>query len=235
MPNELLLAGSLVLVFGAVLLAFKFFGKTGLYCMSALCTVFANVEVTMLISAFGLEQTLGNVLFAATFLITDILSECGGKRDANRAVWIGLFVSAFFLLLSQSWLLYTPSASDTVAPAFVQIFSNTPRLMVSSYAVYAVCQFLDVWMYHRWWAFTTRLCGDSTRFMWLRNNVSTLTSQLINTALFTVLAFWGVYDVGTIVSICLSSYVVFIVTSLADTPALYLARRIDRARRKRAA
>lgn len=75
MINELLLAGSLIFIFSCVLLAYRFFGKTGLYCLSAIVTVLANIEVLILVNAFGAEQTLGNVLFASTFLITDILSE----------------------------------------------------------------------------------------------------------------------------------------------------------------
>ena len=68
--------------------------------------------------------------------------------------------------------------------------------------------------------------GDKRRFLWLRNNGSTLISQILNTALFTAFAFWGTYDFGTLVSIFLSSYVIYIFTSLLDTPAVYLARLI---------
>ena len=72
MPNELILICSVVFIYGAALLGYKFFGKTGLYCISVIATILANIEVTIMINAFGMEQTLGNVLFAVTFLITDI-------------------------------------------------------------------------------------------------------------------------------------------------------------------
>lgn len=224
--NELLLVGSVVFIFGMALAAYRFFGATGLYCLSAVAMVLANIEALMLVDAFGLEQTLGNVLFAATFLITDILSECEGRKAASKAVWIGLFTSVFFLLLSQSWLLYTPSDGDWVSGAIETVFSNTPRMMLASLAVYLVSQLLDVWLYHAWWSFTEKRCGDRSRFLWLRNNGSTLVSQLVNTALFTLLAFWGTYDAATLGSIFASSYLIYIVTSLLDTPVLYLARRM---------
>lgn len=60
--NELLLIGSVVLIFGTVILAYKLFGKAGLFCVSAIATVLANIEVIILVKAFGMEQTLGNVL-----------------------------------------------------------------------------------------------------------------------------------------------------------------------------
>ncbi len=226
MINELLLMGSVIFIFGATLSAYKFFGKTGLYCVSAIATVLANIEVAILINAFGMEQTLGNVLFASTFLVTDILSECEGKKEANKAVWLGVFSSLFFLLLSQSWQIFVPSENDFIHDSIKTVFSNTPRMIIASLVVYAISQLFDVWLYHKWWAFTEKKFGDKRRFLWLRNNGSTLISQILNTALFTLFAFWGTYDAKTLVSIFLSSYVIYIFTSLLDTPCVYLARKI---------
>lgn len=226
MINELLLIGSVIFIFSMVLLAYKFFGKTGLFCMSAAATILANIEVVILINAFGMEQTLGNVLFASTFLVTDILSECEGKKEANKAVWLGAFSSLFFLLLSQSWLKYIPSENDFISSSIKDVFSNTPRMIIASLVVYAISQLFDVWLYHKWWAFTEKKFGNKRKYLWLRNNGSTLISQILNTLLFTVFAFWGTYDFKTIVSIFLSSYVIYIFTSLLDTPAVYIARKI---------
>ena len=230
MTYELLLLGSVVFIFSMALFSYRFFGKSGLYCLSAIATILANIEVLLLIHAFGMEQTLGNVLFAVTFLITDILSECEGKKEANRAVWIGMFTSLFFLLLSQSWLLYIPAESDWAMGAIREIFSSTPRMLISSFTVYAISQMFDVWLYHKWWALTEKKTGDRRRFLWLRNNGSTLVSQLLNTLLFTLFAFYGTYDTGTLLSIFASSYVIYIFTSLLDTPVLYLARRVHEKR-----
>lgn len=226
MNNELLLVVSLLVIYGGVLFAYKCFGKTGLYCWTVFATITANIEVLIMIQAFGMEQTLGNILFASTFLVTDILSETAGKKDAAKAVHIGIVTSAFFILLSQSWLLYTPSKEDWARPAFETIFSNTPRLLFASLLVYAVSQRFDVWAYHKWWEFTKKKFGDSRKFLWLRNNGSTLISQLLNTVLYTFGAFLGMYDMSVLISICLSSYAVFVVTSLLDTPFVYMARKI---------
>ena len=102
MNNEMLLLLSFAVIYGGALLAYRLFGKMGLYAVSALATVVANIEVMIVVDAFGLQQTLGNVLFGVTFLITDILSENEGKDDANRAVYMGIFASLFFLVISQS-------------------------------------------------------------------------------------------------------------------------------------
>ena len=225
MRNELLLAMSLVVIFGSALLAYRFYGTKGLYALNALATVMANIEVLIVIRAFGMEQTLGNVLFAVTFLITDILSENEGKQAANRAVFIGVAASLFFLVISQSWLLYQPAESDWASPAFRTLFSNTPRMLFSSLAVYALSQIFDVWLYHKWWNLTETKTGDKRKFLWLRNNGSTLVSQLVNTVVFNLLAFWGTYDAPTLFSIIAAGYVIYIFTSLLDTPVVYIARK----------
>lgn len=226
--NELLLITSLLVVYGSVLLTFKLFGKTGLYCFTCIATITANIEVLILVDAFGMEQTLGNILFASTFLVTDILSEVAGKKEAQKAVNIGIFTSVIFIVISQSWLLYHPSVNDWAQEPIRTIFSNTPRLMIVSVVVYAICQRFDVWAYHKWWTFTQKkFGGDSKKFLWLRNNGSTMISQLLNTVLYTFGAFWGMYEFPVLVNIALASYVIFIVTSLADTPFVYLARKIN--------
>ena len=224
MSNELLLLTSFAVIYGSALLAYRLFGKIGLYGVSVLATVVANIEVMIVVDAFGLEQTLGNILFGVTFLITDILSENESKADANRAVYLGIFASLMFLVISQSWLLYTPSDSDWASPSFRNLFTNTPRMLFASLSVYAVSQKFDVWLYHTWWTLTEQKSGDGRRYLWLRNNGSTLISQLVNAVLFNLIAFLGMYDPPTLLSIILSSYLVYIFTSLMDTPFVYLAR-----------
>lgn len=226
MRNELLLIVSLFVLYGSVLLWFALFGTSGLMAFTVFATIAANIEVLVLVQAFGMEMTLGNILFATTFLVTDILSEIAGKKQAQQAVWIGIAANILFVLVSQSWLMYIPSVNDWATLPMRDIFSNTPRLMLASLAVYAIVQVFDVWLYHKWWAFTQRLSGDRRAYLWVRNNGSTLISQLLNAILYTVFAFYGMYDISTLVSIVLSSYVIFIFTSLLDTPIVYWARLI---------
>ncbi len=224
--NELILILSLVVIFGGVILAYRFFGKGGLYAFTVFATVLANIEVLILVRAFGMEQTLGNVLFASTYLITDILSENEGKKSAEKAVNIGVCTAVFMVIITQSWLLFTPSQGDWVSPSIKTVFSATPRLLFASFLGYAISQKLDVFLYHRWWAFTEKRTGNRRGFLWLRNNGSTLISQIVNTVVFNMAAFFGLYDGKTLLSVIVSSYIIYVVTSLLDTPVVYLARKM---------
>ena len=75
MQNELLLILSMIVTYTIVLGLFRLFRNQGLYLWTIVATISANIEVLILINAFGIEMTLGNILFASTFLVTDILSE----------------------------------------------------------------------------------------------------------------------------------------------------------------
>lgn len=226
MTNEILILTSFIVIYGGVVLFYRLFGKAGLLAFSVLATLLANIEVLMLVKAFGIEMTLGNVLFASTFLITDILSENHGKKYANRAVLISTLCSVMFIAISQMWLLYTPSENDWASGAFHTIFSSTPRIVCASLGVYLVSQLADVWLYHKWWDWCRRKFGDSRKGLWIRNNGSTMISQLINSLLYTFLAFYGTYSMQTLVSIFISTYLIYIVTCLLDTPFVYWSRSI---------
>ncbi len=222
--NELILILSLIVIYAGVIFAYRFFGKAGLFAYTVFATVMANIEVLILVEAFGFEQTLGNVLFASTYLITDILSENEGKKEAGKAVNIGIFTAVFMVIISQSWLMFTPSQNDWATPAIETLFSVTPRLLLASFIGFAVSQKLDVFLYHKWWALTEKLCGNKKAFLWVRNNGSTLVSQVVNTVLFNFIAFFGLYETKTLISIMVFGYVIYVATSLLDTPIVYLAR-----------
>ncbi len=228
MTNEILLIFSMFFAYSMVLVFYKFFGKVGLYSWTAILSIAANIEVLILVDAFGIEQTLGNVLFASNFLVSDILSENESKEDANRAVKIGILSSVSFIFISQIWLLYTPSVNDWAFSSIKEIFTSTPRVMFAGLAVYAFSQWLDVQLYHILWEKSKNYFGNTKRGLWFRNNCSTLISQIFNTVLFTILAFYNVFEIEIIISIIISSYTIFAVTAICDTPVVYLSRIIKK-------
>lgn len=226
MTNELLIIISFLIIYGSVTGFYRFFGKNGLLAFNVCATILANIEVLILVRAFGIEMTLGNILFASTFLVTDILSENHSRKDANRAVLISTLCSILFIAVSQMWLLYTPSENDWASGPIRTIFSSTPRIVCSSLLVYLISQLTDVWLYHKWWDWCRKKFGDEKKGLWIRNNGSTMISQLLNTLLYTFFAFYGTYEIHTLLSIFLSSYLIFFVTSLLDTPFVYWCRNI---------
>ena len=82
--NEIALILSVFAFFGGLVAFFRFFGKNGIFAWTVICTIAANIEVLILVHAFGMDTTLGNVIFASSFLATDMMSEIYGKKEANR-------------------------------------------------------------------------------------------------------------------------------------------------------
>ncbi|MBQ6974509.1 MAG: queuosine precursor transporter [Oscillospiraceae bacterium] len=222
MSNELLFILTVVIYLGCVLLFYRLFGKNGLFAFAIFGTLLGNIAVCKNIDLFGVATTAGSVLYASTFLVTDILSEKYGKRDASRAVAYSFAVMVLWMVGTQLILWFTPNGNDYIDGSLRVVFGLVPRITIASLVGFICSQNIDVFLYHYIW----RKTGEGRGKLWLRNNGSTLLSQLVDTVLFTTLAFWGVYPRSVFISILLTTYLFKAVVALLDTPFIYLARHI---------
>lgn len=225
MNNELFWLIEILANFFLIILAYRLFGKWGLIMWIPVSTILANIQVVQTIELFGFSATLGNVVYATSFLITDILSENYGKKEAGKAVWIGFFSLISMTLLMNLALLYRPLDGDDFSGVTHQslntIFSLMPRIALASLIAYLISQRHDVWAFHFW----------KSRFphhhhLWIRNNLSTMVSQLIDSAVFVTIAFLGVFETGILIEILLTTYLLKWLVAAADTPFVYWAKRI---------
>lgn len=222
MSNELIFIITVLIYLGSVLLLYKVFGKNGLFAFAIFGTLLGNIAVCKCVDLFGLSTTAGNVLYASTFLVTDILSEKYGKKEAHKAVMYSFSVMLLWLLGTQLILLFTPNANDYINDSLKVVFGLVPRITIASLVGFICSQNIDVVLYHFIWKKT----GDNKSKLWLRNNGSTLISQLIDTVIFTFLAFFGTYPTNVFVSILVTTYLFKAVVALVDTPFIYIARKI---------
>lgn len=198
----------------AVLFAFRA-GKAYLMAYIAVAIVLMNIFVVKQASLFGLDATLGNVMYASLFLATDLLSEHYGKKEALKAVWLGFTAAIFAMLMTQFALVYEPNSFDFAHGSFETLFSLTPRIVLASLASYLVVQHIDIHIFH---ALKKKTEG---RLLWLRNNVSTLVAQLFDSFLFNFIAFYGVFE--GLFEIALFTFAVKAIIALLDTPILYIS------------
>lgn len=221
MSNEVLWGVMLGVSFLSVLTAFRLFGKSGLYLWCGLSVVIANVQVLKTVELFGLVSTLGNIVYASSFLATDILSELYGRRAAMKGVAAGFFSLVVMTVLMQFALWFAPHESDFSQSALTTLFSMLPRVAGASLLAYLVSQTHDIWAYGFW---KKRFPG--LRWLWLRNNASTVVSQLIDSAIFSFAAFAGVFEIHVVLDIWLTTCVFKWVVALVDTPFIYAAVRM---------
>lgn len=221
--NELLWIGLLLGNFVIILVLYRFLGPLGLYVWIPIAAIVANIQVVKYIEILGITATLGNIVYASSFLVTDILSENHGRKAANRAVLVGFISLVAFVGLMNLALLFQPAEADTAQPHLVAIFTLLPRITGASLAAYLISQFHDVWAY----AFWKRLIPGRTS-IWVRNNASTIVSQLLDSVVFTLLAFVGTVPPAVLFEIFITTFVIKAIVAVADTPLVYLASRWKR-------
>lgn len=217
--NEWLFVGMFFLDYGLLLLLYQRYGRLGLYAWIPFATIIANLQVIKVVELFGMTATLGNIAYASIFLATDIISENYGRRDAYAAVGIGMFSMIGMTLIMLLAIAVVPAADDFAQPALKSIFSFVPRVVLGSLVAYVISQHHDVWSFHFW---KNRL--PQTKFLWVRNNFSTLASQAIDTLIFTSIAFLGVFPTNTFWSIVITTFLLKALITLLDTPFIYLAK-----------
>lgn len=216
--NELVFITETLCIFGLLTLVDKVFGKEGVIAWVGLATVLANVITAKNANIFGLNTAIGTVMFASTFLATDILTENYGKEYAKKAVKIGLFSSVLLIISTQIALKYIPSAIDYADASMRVLFGMNLRISLSSMVMYFIANMADIYL------FTKIKEKTNGKKMWLRNNVSTILCNCLENFGFIFLAFIGIYDIKTILSIAIGTSIIEMIAAVLDTPFLYLSK-----------
>jgi uncharacterized integral membrane protein (TIGR00697 family) len=223
--QELLWFTTVFIDLGCTVVLYRLFGKAGLQVAIALAILLANLQGPKLTVIFGLQTSLGVIFYSSIFFATDVLSENYGKEAANKAVRMGFAVSVIVLIMLSLALLYLPSTqpgtaafSASIHGAFETIVNFTPRFIFGSLLAYFISQHFDVWAFHK----IKSMTGD--RWLWLRNNGSTLSSQVVDTAIYSLVAWWGIVDLKTALALGATKYVFKVAIAAIDTVFVYWAR-----------
>lgn len=222
--NELLFFGYFVFL-ASLLLVSLHFGKVYLFATIAALSVLMNIMVNKPYELFGLTTYGGNAIYGCIFFAADLLTEYYGRKEALKAVRVG-FLSLFLFWITS--LVYTHLQVDlsaegaaTVENAIQTLFSPAFGIVVASISAFIISSTLDIYIY----SFLHKKTGE--RFLWLRNNVSTLFSQFIDTAIFSVIAaLFGIFDWSILWEVILFAYLFKAIISILETPFLYLSKYI---------
>ena len=171
-----------------------------------------------MVTVFGSLTASATVFsYALSFTFTDIISELYGVEKAKLAVrigFLGLFVSVGFFMIS----IHAPAANYWKdQEAYASVLGHGPRLLIGGWTSYMVSQHIDVWIFHRLKVMT------GGRYLWLRNNASTLISQFIDTCIFITIAFYGTFPIKDAI---IGQYIIKLIIALIDTPIVYLCVKI---------
>lgn len=177
----------------------------------------SNIVSAKVVSFWGLVIPAAIVGYPITFLMTDVIGEIWGKKEASRTVKLGLICQLLSLaLIGLAIALPVAPFADNQAE-FQSIMGQSFRVVFASLTAYLISQLNDVFIFHKLKEKT------NGKHKWLRNNLSTMGSQLIDTAIFITIAFIG--TVPNILIMIVSQYLVKFVYAILDTPFFYLLTR----------
>ena len=208
--------------FTIALLLMRFYGKIALYAIIISGLILCNFQVLKLVDIFGYSVSLGNITYGSIFLATDLLSECYGKKEAKNAINIALICLLFIVIGLKITALFTPSAADVNSDMINSLANVTPRVAVASLLAYFISQYHDIWAFDFWKNITRG------KHLWVRNNLSTLASQLLDTSIFVGIAFIGIYPNNVVITIFFTTLLIKWIIAILDTPMVYLGRYILR-------
>ncbi|MDE0093897.1 MAG: queuosine precursor transporter [Gammaproteobacteria bacterium] len=186
-----------------------------------------------------LQVAVGILPYPITFLCTDLISELYGRKRAADMVWVGFIVNIWIIFIL--WLGgvlpgANPDEFDQLGnvvrdaagrePVFFEIRTMTFAIMTASMVAYLTAQFCDVHLFHFWKRLT------KGKHLWLRNNGSTLVSQLIDTTAVILVTYFLARAalpidadhslVPQLIVLIASGYVFKLVVALIDTGPAYL-------------
>ena len=225
LSTELMWLIMLLFCFTSILIFLRLFGYIGIFIYSALAVIAGNIQVLKTVDFFYSPEpvALGTILFASTFLCTDILSEYFGKEKARTNVLVGFSAFLFMTILMIITIGFKPSEGDWVQESLSNIFTPMTRFFIASMIAYLISQYFDVWF------FNYIKNKFSNKYLWLRNNLSTILSSLVDNTAFSIFA-WillnpepvNIYNV--IMIYILGTYLLRIIIALLDTPFIYFAK-----------
>ena len=155
------------------------------------------------------------IVFSISFFLTDVISEFWGKKEATKAVWSGFLADLLLIFAVYIAIRWEPASFWTGQDAFMQTLGMTGRIVIASLTAYIVAQNHDVWAYHFW----KKLFKG--KHLWIRNNLSTGVSQIIDSVIFVTIAFYGVVPMMPMI---IGTVIVKFVIAALDTPFLYALR-----------
>ena len=190
-----------------------------------MAVIIGNIQVLKTVDFFYSPEpvALGTILFSSTYLCTDILSEHFGKDKAQKNVLISFVSFLFVTIVMLVTIGFNPSANDWAQDSLENIFTPMSRFFIASMIAYLVSQYFDVWIY------STIKNLTMNRFLWLRNNLSTILSSLIDNTVFSILA-WIILNpnpetfYNVIMIYILGTYILRIFIAFIDTPFMYLSK-----------
>jgi len=184
------------------------------------CMSFVNVVSAKLFDVGGLTVSAGIIAYWLTFPVTDVVGEVFGRRTALQFVGLGLLANILIVLLTQAAVALPPSPFYSNQAELAVVLGSVPLIVLASLTAYLLAQISDVLVFD----WVKRL--TSGRMLWLRNNASTMSSQLIDSLVFNGIAFYLFAEekmpLEDFITMTVGYWLFKVGIAIIDTPIVYL-------------
>ncbi len=190
-----------------------------LYALFIALLVGMNLLGGKIVNLFGVSVSVAIFMAPLTFLITDIVEEVYGRKTVQHFIVGGIISLIFIFAFTGLFVTLDPHPRYTYDESYKIIFGSSMRILVASIVAFVMSQMHDAFAFD-WWKKKT-----GGKMLWLRNNLSTMVSQLIDTALFMFIAFYKVtpqFTASFLIDLAVPYYLFKMLFAILDTPLVYL-------------
>lgn len=190
-----------------------------LFALFVASMVIVNTLGTKITTILGVRVSVGIFFVPVLFLVTDVIGEVYGRKEATTFVNMATLMLVLLFVMTFVCIRVKPNDGWNMQEQYAAVFGSSLRMTIASLVSFVVAQELDVFMFEFWGKVT------KGKALWVRNNLSTIVSQLLDTTIFEFIAFWHLtpkFTTSYVISLIIPYWLFKVVFALLDTPFCYL-------------
>ena len=179
----------------------------------------SNLAAAKLFSLGPAIFTAGILVFPISYIFGDVLTEVYGFNRARRVIYVGLLANLFMALVLWVAIQLPPAHGWNLQAEFAAVHRLIPRIVIASLVAYVAGELVNSFIMSK---LKIRTIG---KHLWLRTISSTVAGQFVDTAIFVLIAFGGVFELNLLVTATISAWIFKVFYEAVATPLTYLVIR----------
>jgi uncharacterized integral membrane protein (TIGR00697 family) len=180
------------------------------------CLIAANIVIVKQINIGPLLLPAAIIVFPLNYILSDVLTEVYGYKQARRIIWLGFFCNLIFIIAIWIAGMLPPAPVFEAQAAYDRILGNTPRFLLASFLAYLVGEFANSYVLAR------MKIATRGKWLWTRTIGSTIIGQGLDTVIVLSIGFIGILPMATLLLMILGHWLAKCLYEIAATPLTYL-------------
>jgi hypothetical protein len=186
--------------------------------------IISNIIAGKLINIGPFVLTLSILIYPLSFTIANIINEIYGAKTSKKIIKAGFISSALLVLISLITVYSSPSPIFKFNEAYKIVFGAAPRIIFASFLSYFASQNANIWI------FDSLKSYFKDKNLFFRNIISMIFTQLIDSIIFVLISFFGLYELQILINMVFSQYLVKLLISILNSPLISITVKMLRKR-----